>query len=395
MRVPFFRFLTLLGLTTLGSVGCGAIIGADFLDDAHLRNTPDDASALGEGGCCTKEGGDLDERGGGGDSDRERGALPKIAVGAYDRLCGAMVDGSVKCSTGGASASVVSGLAPAADVAVGSDHACALSRGGAVQCWGQNLDGELGGDTNPSGPTTVTGLSNGASAIAVGAFHSCAKKTNGAVVCWGSNQMDALGSTVAPSESMTPLDVIGLGGGVSAISLSRHGGCAHGDAGWLRCWGDLRGAAPVDVTPPSPIQKVVGGGDFECVLTQGGGVQCLGSNFVGQVGNDHAGTDAAVFADVVGLASGVIGIASGDAHACALDGLGAVRCWGSNDNGQLGIPLSVAEAHTPAIVNGLPPDVVSIVANADNTCVLTRAGAALCWGTIVRSSTPSFISGFP
>ena len=45
-----------------------------------------------------------------------------------------------------------------------------------------------------------------------------------------------------------------------------------------------------------------------------------------------------------------IDIAGGRAHTCAVLSTGAVMCWGSNGNGQLGIGSTV-DVHTPAAVD--------------------------------------------
>ena len=54
---------------------------------------------------------------------------------------------------------------------------------------------------------------------------------------------------------------------------------------------------------------------------------------------------------VSGLA-GVVGLAAGDNHACALLRAGTVECWGSNKFGQLG-GSSAADRQTPSVVAGV------------------------------------------
>ena len=71
---------------------------------------------------------------------------------------------------------------------------------------------------------------------------------------------------------------------------------------------------------------------------------------------------------------------AGDLHVCALDGDGSVWCWGANEEGQLGTAAnSLFEADARQTV---PPvmGIVSIAAGPAHTCALGSQGEVWCWG---------------
>src|SRR5438876_262301 len=86
-------------------------------------------------------------------------------------------------------------------VSAGGQYTCVLLRDGTVQCWGRNVDGQLGDGTtaNPSTgppgssvPVAVSGIRS-ADAITAGAYHTCALLADGTVQCWGRNHQGQLG----------------------------------------------------------------------------------------------------------------------------------------------------------------------------------------------------------
>ena len=89
-------------------------------------------------------------------------------------------------------------------VTAGLDHTCALTRAGAVKCWGYNGHDELGDGTgdrsSSSTPVPVQGLSSGVSAVAAGGRHSCAVQRGGAL-CWGANYFGALGDGIVQGQA--------------------------------------------------------------------------------------------------------------------------------------------------------------------------------------------------
>ena len=144
-----------------------------------------------------------------------------------------------------------------------------------------------------------------------------------------------------------------------------------------------------------------GGEKHTCTLDDYGAVICWGSNLEGQLG-DGESEDSLVPVQVEGLESGVAEIAAGYNHTCALLESGGVKCWGANSQGQLG-DGSTVNKDTPVDVSGLLGGVTAITAGQQFTCAILSMGGARCWGvnsegqlgdsSVIRKLTPTDVSG--
>ena len=113
----------------------------------------------------------------------------------------------------------------------------------------------------------------------------------------------------------------------------------------------------------SGVIAIAAGADHTCALMASGGVKCWGANsYIGSLnvqtasGGGQLGTGSMVSSsvpvDVVGLASGVTAIAAGGVHSCAVTTAGDVLCWGSTGHGQMNKP-GTTDSLIPTAVTGL------------------------------------------
>ena len=308
-------------------------------------------------------------------------------------------------------------------IASGDSHACALFFDGRLRCWGSNLYGQLGlGHTNDVGddehPYTAGDVDVGASVIdvACGQRHCCAVLEGGGVRCWGNNEDNQLGYPTDPDDVLfgdEPDEVpaaapeVELGGQAVAITASVLSTIVLLEDGTVRCFGQhsvygvcgtgLVGGATIgdDESPADPDPLDLGGEVLAidasythvCALLDGDSVRCWGSNQSGELGlgtTEDIGDDELIGAVApLEFAEGVQAVQTGEGHTCVLLGTGAVRCWGRNDFGQLGLgagaPVVVTDAAQAQDVP-LGDDAVALASGGEHSCALLENGAVRCWG---------------
>ena len=159
----------------------------------------------------------------------------------------------------------------------------------------------------------------------------------------------------------------------------------------LKCWGDnAQGQlgdgtqdasnVPVTVSALSDDTLAIGAGDdHTCAITSQAALKCWGWNEFGQVGNGESGNVRLEPTSVTGMSEGVASVDGGLGHTCARRTDGGIRCWGLNQNGQVG-NSSPNDQHNPVTPSGLSGGVTHIEAGSYHTCARLENGAAKCWG---------------
>jgi len=276
-------------------------------------------------------------------------------------------------------------------ITAGLFDTCALTGNNIVMCWGENTSGQLGeGSTaNTVSPGAVRGLSGHITAIATSGMHTCALTEEGTVKCWGENQRGELGDGTTTDRTL-PVDAtvfIGIG---RSIALGMDLTCVLTDSGGVKCWGSNRygqlgngtntdSLTPVDVIGlTSGVTAISAGLESVCAVTDSGAVKCWGYNLDGQLG-DGTTTNSDAPVSVAGLSSGVVSISVGWNHTCAMMVNGGVKCWGENQNGQLGNGTNT-DSVTPVDVIDPGTDYLDVKAGDIVTCALTKLGGVKCWG---------------
>lgn len=188
-----------------------------------------------------------------------------------------------------------------------------------------------------------------------------------------------------------------------SIAAGSHHTCVVLDTGELKCWGrnnfgQLGLGDTVDRLSPSVVPlgagrtarsvasgTGIGGGetDHTCAILDTGAVKCWGHNDFGQLGLGDTVDRHAPGAIEVPLGSGrtANALAMGFGHTCALLDTGAVKCWGRNGNDELGLGDRVDRtAPGGEVPLGAGRTAKVIAAGGRKTCALLDTGMVRCWG---------------
>jgi alpha-tubulin suppressor-like RCC1 family protein len=183
--------------------------------------------------------------------------------------------------------------------------------------------------------------------VSVGRRQALAVMVDAKARGWGANELGQLGTgTREPQPHLTPIAVDGLTG-LQGISTRNQHSCALFSLGKVKCWG---------------------------------------ANNFGQVGDGDPSQLRVQPVEPADLANvSIKQVAVGYFHTCAVTGTGALKCWGLNERGQLGLGSSAATVRTPQTVdlgsddNG-PRVAVEVALGMEHTCVRLASGGVMCWG---------------
>ena len=332
-----------------------------------------------------------------------------------------------------------------ASVSAGHNHTCSILNNGLIKCWGEGRLGSIGsGDTANLGDVSgEDGLS--LNPLRIGreislkarkiesSISSCVLLEDQRLRCFGlggSGQLGTgntsnLGDAPGEMESLTPIDLGSASDGKPLPVWDFTTGLEHACALVgeqitdlsVKCWGtnfsgqlglgatNHRGDGPNEMGNALPVVdlgsgrtalSVTAGNGHTCALLDNGTVKCWGANSKGQLGlgdTNHRGDGPdemgnALPAVDLGSDRTALAVTAGYTHTCALLDNGAVKCWGNNFSGALGLgdrsnrgdgPDEMGNA-LPAVDLGSARTALSVTAGNLHTCVLLDNGTLKCWG---------------
>ena len=276
----------------------------------------------------------------------------------------------------------------AIEISASENHTCALLEGGNVKCWGSNSNWQLGNTElntqHKQASSTAVDVNvadlQGVKAISVGNTYSCALLEAGDIKCWGKIPSGFSANNLLELTNKKP----------SQLATASAHACVVTEDNQVQCWGDSSklGHSESEATEVTGIDNalfVSSKGSHSCALLNNGRVRCWGSNLRGQIGNGDGGSVTSTVTipskNVINL-SQVVSLSSGENYNCAVTQLGQVKCWGNNDNGQLGFTStgSYKQQFYPQVAASGISTAEEVSVSQNHSCARLKNDDVYCWG---------------
>ena len=152
---------------------------------------------------------------------------------------------------------------------------------------------------------------------------------------------------------------------------------------------------PISATSPGPVAAA---DKFACALFERGAVKCWGYNKdngqlgIGSTAKSIGGATGQMGDDLrhvlLGTGAVAVKIATGGLHACAILDTSKIKCWGQNENGQLGLGDTSSRGTDAAqmddnlpivdVGNNSSYEAIEIACGTFHTCAILFDGRLKC-----------------
>ncbi|MBQ70251.1 MAG: hypothetical protein CMA65_02015, partial [Euryarchaeota archaeon] len=241
--------------------------------------------------------------------------------------------------------------------------------------------------------------------LVTGEWNTCALDNNENVFCWGRNGNGQIGNGQTGTAGCgssghkckdIPTATNDLGSDVISLAFGHQHACGLLDTGAVKCWGRNNagqlGTSGGDKDTPQTINlgsgrtatSIYAGGHYTCAILDDASVKCWGQNDQGQLGiGSTSNTITPTTINTLGSGRTAVSLATAFNAVCALLDDGSVKCWGDDYYGQLGNGGSNSDITSPpasAINLGTGRTAKAITGGEFHFCAILDDDSIKCWG---------------
>ena len=249
---------------------------------------------------------------------------------------------------------------------------------------------------NCVGPTAYEYTEEDFKPVSAGGYSSCVILSDGALKCWGKNNNGQLGDgSTADRDTPTAIN-LGSGRTAKAVSVGYAHTCAILDDDSLKCWGsyangrlglggtitsDQQTPAAVDLGAGRTAKAIAAGHSHTCAILDDDNLKCWGANNNSQIGDGSTTERNTPHPVALGGTATAKAVDVGNNHTCAILDGDSLRCWGFNGSGRLGDGTDTSR-NTPTTIDlGTGRTAKAISLGSNFTCAILDDDSLKCWGS--------------